>query len=96
MERLQLLIDEFCDARDWSQYHTPQALALAIASEVGELCHLYRWSAIDGEPDRKKVLDELGDVLIFSVRMCSVLGMDATEIINRKLTLNDEKYPARG
>ena len=86
-------IDAFCNARGWNDYHTPRSLSLAIASEVGELCHLYRWADLDGEPLKCVAEDEIADVLIFTLRMCSVLGIDPAAAINRKLVKNGEKYP---
>jgi hypothetical protein len=34
---------EFVDARDWSQFHTPKNLAMAIAGEAGELVAAFQW-----------------------------------------------------
>ena len=87
-------IDEFCRRRGWDHYHDPASLAMAIASEAGELCHLYRWSRIDGPPDAAAVEDEVADVLIFALRLCSVLNVDPTEIVKRKVKKNAAKYPA--
>ena len=33
----------FAAERDWAQFHNPKNLAMALSSEVGELCALYRW-----------------------------------------------------
>ena len=70
---------------DWQRYHTPKNLALAICSEAGELGHLYRWTEI---ADREQVLAELADVLIFSVSLCNVLGVDPERIALDKLARN--------
>ena len=43
---VQLLKDgirAFADVRGWEPYHSPKNLVMALASEVGELCHLFRW-----------------------------------------------------
>jgi len=93
MKELQRLIDEFAEARDWGPEHTPKQLALAIASEVGELCHLLRWSWDD--PPADIVGEELADVMIFSLRFCSVLGLDAETIIRGKAEKNERKYPVK-
>ena len=35
-------IRRFAAARAWDSYHTPKNLAMALASEVGELCEVFR------------------------------------------------------
>jgi len=91
MKELQRLIDEFAEARDWGPEHTPKQLALAIASEVGELCHLLRWSWDD--PSAEEIADELADIMIFAIRMFSICGLDAETETRRKMVKNGEKYP---
>src|SRR5262249_30687107 len=36
-------IRRFAAVRGWDPYHTPKNLAMALASEVGELCEVFRW-----------------------------------------------------
>ena len=36
-------IRRFAADRGWDPYHTPKNLAMALASEVGELCEMFRW-----------------------------------------------------
>ncbi|SRR5712691_1877451 len=46
MDRLEALVVElktFVEEREWSQFHDPKNLAMAIASEAGELLAEYRW-----------------------------------------------------
>ncbi len=40
---LKQAIRSFAADRDWDPYHTPKNLTLALASEVGELCEVFRW-----------------------------------------------------
>jgi NTP pyrophosphatase (non-canonical NTP hydrolase) len=39
------------------------------------------------------VKDELADVLMYLVRLASVLGVDLNEAVTSKLALNGQKYP---
>ena len=39
------------------------------------------------------VKDELADVLMYLVRLSSVLGIDLNEAVRRKLASNGQKYP---
>ena len=36
-------IRQFAADRGWDPYHTPKNLTMALASEVGELCDVFRW-----------------------------------------------------
>ncbi len=82
-ERLEWL------GRNWSDWHTPPRLALALASEVGELCHLYRFN---DNPDPDAVASEVADVFIFLLRFATVTGIDLTEEVNRKMGRNFARF----
>ena len=57
------------------------------------------WSAYDSTGAAKRpetaqaVKDELADVLMYLVRLASVLGVDLNEAVTSKLALNGQKYP---
>ena len=40
---LRDLLREFAVERDWEQFHDPKNLAMAVASEAGELLAEFRW-----------------------------------------------------
>lgn len=42
---------------------------------------------------RRKVKEELGDVLIYALNMCHAFGFDASEVILQKLEINEKKFP---
>lgn len=85
--------------RDWARYHSPRNLAMALSVESAELLELYLWSA-DGGPqppvaDRgPRVADEAADVLITLLNFCEAAGVDLAAAVDRKLSINAEKYPA--
>lgn len=90
-------IRKFSEDRDWDQFHTPANLAKSIAIEACELLEYFQWS--DTEYDINHVSEELADVLVYCQNMLDKLGLDEDEIINRKISQNEEKYPvdkARG
>lgn len=83
---------EFRDARDWSQFHNPKDLALAITVEAGELLELFLWKeASDADPERVK--EELADIFAFAFLMAHRYGFDARQIILDKIESNGRKYP---
>ena len=91
---------EFRNARDWSQFHTPQQLAAAISIEAAELQELMLWktdsdslNAARGPKMKSRIAEELADVLLFSVYLADTLGIDLLDAATSKLKANAEKYP---
>ena len=90
-------IRRFTTDRDWDQFHSPGNLAMSIAIESAELLECFQWS--DTDYDLQHVREELADVMIYCQDMLDKLGLDANDIINMKMTMNEKKYPvskARG
>ena len=85
----------FRDERDWKQFHNPKDLAISICLEAAELLEVFQWSAEDTWRREKtgKIREELADVLIYSMMMADICGLDMDEIIQEKLKRNAEKYP---
>src|SRR5690606_35232969 len=98
---LEGALQDFADARDWNRFHSPKNLAMALTGEVGELVEIFQWlteaqsagAARDPET-AQAVRDELADVLIYLVRLASVLGVDIDAAVREKLAANAKKYPA--
>jgi dCTP diphosphatase len=100
---LEEALQRFADERDWQRFHSPKNLALALTGEVGELCELFQWrteseshSVATDPATADAVRDELADVLMYLVRMASVLGVDLDAAVRRKLAMNALKYPVDG
>lgn len=101
VEALSKALASFAQARDWAQFHSPKNLVMALTGEVGELNELFQWlteqQSVDlaQDPERKKrVAEELADVLFYLVRTASVMGIDLNQAAIEKLALNEQKYPA--
>ncbi len=84
-------IRRFTIDRDWDQFHSPANLAKSISIEAGELLECFQWSEDDF--DIENVKDELADVMVYCIDMLEKLGLNADEIINRKMEKNEAKYP---
>ena len=84
-------IRRFTTDRDWDQFHSPGNLAKSIAIESAELLECFQWS--DTDYDLQHVREELADVMIYCQDMLDKLGLDADDIINMKMTMNEAKYP---
>ncbi len=97
---LRAAIVAFAEARGWGPYHTPKNLVMALASEVGELCDLFRWltpeqsQAVGADAKlREAVADELADVANIVLLLSEHTGIDLSEAVAAKLVKNAIKYP---
>ncbi|RYE46164.1 MAG: nucleotide pyrophosphohydrolase [Hyphomicrobiales bacterium] len=93
-------LERFAVERDWSQFHSPKNLVMALAGEVGELAAIFQWMSESdslkaaSNPDTSQaVKEELADVLLYLVRLAAVLGVDLDEVARQKLEQNAAKYP---
>lgn len=84
-------IRKFTKDRDWDQFHSPGNLAKSISIEANELLECFQWSDTDYDPEHVK--EELADVLVYCQDLLDKLGLDADEIVNRKMDQNEKKYP---
>jgi NTP pyrophosphatase (non-canonical NTP hydrolase) len=98
---LQDLIDQlrkFAEERDWNQYHSPKNLAMALSVEVAEILEHFQWLTQDQTKELKseelsKLKEEIGDVLIYLIRLSDKLGIDPLEAAREKIKTNAQKYP---
>lgn len=97
---LEKVLDEFADARNWRQHHSPKNLAMALTGEVGELVEIFQWRSEEDSwqvaraPETAEhVRQELADVALYLIRLASVLKVDLNAAIQDKLVLNAKKYP---
>jgi len=103
MDRLETVIGElksFVAEREWEQFHDPKNLAMAVASEAGELLAEYRWvtngeadSYSKGEAARKRIAAEVADVGIGLLLFCDRAGIDLVDAVKEKIALNRRNYP---
>lgn len=97
------MLRSFAAERDWVQYHTPRNLLLALVGEVGELSEIFQWLGDDGakpglagmsHDKRTHVGEELADVLLYTLRLADICGIDMSSAVLDKMSKNGSKYPA--
>jgi dCTP diphosphatase len=94
---LEKMLD-FYRKRNWEPFHSPKNLAMALASEVGELVHCFRWlteaQSYDLDPKiLEEVRGEIADVFQLLVHLSCTLGIDPIEATHKKLAKLERKYP---
>ena len=100
VEALAAALEQFADERNWQQFHSPKNLVMALSGEVGELSDIFQWMTQDESKAAARdpqtahhVREELADVLLYLVRLASVLGVDLNQAAADKLQANALKYP---
>jgi NTP pyrophosphatase (non-canonical NTP hydrolase) len=89
---LQKALIAFRNERDWSQFHNPKDLALALSIEAAELNELFLWKQPD-EANKEKIKEELADVFAYAILLAEKYDFDINEIVASKIQKNGEKYP---
>jgi NTP pyrophosphatase (non-canonical NTP hydrolase) len=99
IEELKTEIKSFAVARDWEQFHTPKNLAMAIAGEAGELAAEFQWltadqSALDAlsREQLEAISLEIADVQIYLLRLADVLKIEVSEVVRKKLAINESRF----
>ena len=100
VSQMKDLVREFCEERDWDQYHNPKDLAIGMVTESSELLDIFRFKSsedievIMADPVRSAhVKEELSDVLYFALRFAQMNGIDLYTELVRKIGIDGEKYP---
>jgi dCTP diphosphatase len=100
VQRIQALLADFAQEREWDQFHTPKNLATAVVCEAGELAEIFQWMTdsqsgeVMGDPRlAEEIRDEMADVLLYLVRLADKLGVDLEVAMLAKIQKNGEKYP---
>ena len=92
-------VREFAVSRDWEQFHTPKNLAMAIAGEAGELVAEFQWLTAEESKrtnmSAEKLNDvelEIADVAIYLIRLADVLDVDISDVVKKKLAINENRF----
>jgi dCTP diphosphatase len=100
LERLRRGMREFTDQRDWSSFHDPKSVLLALVGEVGELAELLQWLPAAEVTElakdatlKARLGEEMSDVLLYLVLLADVLDVDLSAAATAKLRAAHEKYP---
>src|SRR5216110_2513026 len=88
---LRKLVADFVAERDWSQFHSPKNVSMALAIEAAELMEHFQWLTTEAS---RQLGDELADVIGYSFALANELGLDIASAVRAKMVKNAEKYPA--
>ena len=98
LSELQEIIRQFCEARDWDQFHNPKDLAISLSLEASEVLEHFQWKSaremkehlVDGKDE---IGHELADVLYWVLLLANKANVNLTEAFDSKMVHNETKYP---
>ena len=98
LDQLAQRLQAFAQARDWGQFLSPKNLASAFIVDAGELLEHFQWLTEDQSRHldagkKQEVAFEMADVLLYLIQMGNELGVDLIDAAQRKVALNEQKYP---
>ncbi len=100
IKQLKELVEQFRDARDWKQFHTPKDNAIDVAAEAGELVQHFRYKTNEQiqeflkDPQKMQEISyEMADVLWGLLYLAIDLKIDLAEALEKKLQVTAKRYP---
>ncbi len=99
LEQFKQRLHDFAEERDWDQFHSPKNLSMALIAEAAELVEHFQWltekQSNELSSDKlQEVEQEIADIQIYLIRIADKLGIDVLDAVQKKIALNEAKYPA--
>lgn len=99
LAQLNQRLKQFAVSRNWEQFHSPKNLSMAMIAECAELVEHFQWltqeQSLNLPPEKKQeVAFELADILLYLIRCSERLEIDLIDVANRKIDINEQRYPA--
>ena len=100
LQELSNMVRQFCEARDWDQFHSPKDLAIGVITEAAELLEYFRFQSdeqalafLEDPKLKEEIEDELADVFFFLLRFSQRFEIDLNRALQRKMKKSGRKYP---
>lgn len=98
LDELQKSIAEFCDQRNWAQFHNPKDLAISLSLEASEVLEHFQWKNKEEIENylvshKDNLGEELADVLYWVLLMSKNLDINLEAAFLKKMEKNAAKYP---
>lgn len=97
LEELTQRLHRIRDQNDWKQFHSPKNLAMAASVEMSELVEIFQWLTEDQSrtlPPEKLAHagQEVGDIVLYLLLLCSELGIDMDTVVRSKLAHSETRF----
>ena len=98
INKLNMMIDEFVNEREWEKFHSPKNLSMALSVEASELLEIFQWQNEDEYLENNETItkakDEIADIFYYLLRISKKLNIDIENSFIDKMEKNKEKYPS--
>lgn len=85
------------DRNAWRPFHSPKNLAMAASVEMAELVEIFQWLSEDQSrqlpaEQLEHAGQEVGDIVLYLLLLCSELGIDIEQVVRAKLADNERRF----
>ncbi|MEQ4224684.1 MULTISPECIES: MazG-like family protein [Pseudomonas syringae group] len=97
LDELTQRLHRIRDQNDWKQFHSPKNLAMAASVEMSELVEIFQWLREDQSRELSSEQlahagQEVGDIVLYLLLLCSELGLNMDEVVRSKLTDSERRF----
>ncbi|WP_095101786.1 nucleotide pyrophosphohydrolase [Pseudomonas sp. Irchel 3A5] len=97
LEELTQRLHRIRDQNDWKQFHSPKNLTMAASVEMSELVEIFQWLTEDQSrqlpPEKlEHAGQEVGDIILYLLLLCSELGIDMDKVVRSKLADSERRF----
>ncbi|MCP3750395.1 MazG-like family protein [Pseudomonas sp. SBB6] len=97
LQELTQRLHRIRDTNDWRGFHSPKNLAMAASVEMAELVEIFQWLTEDQSrqlpPEQlEHAGQEVGDIVLYLLLLCSELGLDMEQVVNSKLADSERRF----
>jgi len=97
IEELTRRLHHIRDNNAWRGFHSPKNLAMAASVEMSELVEIFQWLSEDQSrslpaEQLAHAGQEIGDVVLYLLLLCSELGLDMNEVVRAKLADSERRF----
>ncbi|MEE9320847.1 MAG: nucleotide pyrophosphohydrolase [Granulosicoccus sp.] len=98
LKNIKTRIHRFSEERDWKQFHSAKNLSMALSVEASEIVEHFQWLTEEqsdnlSATDLARVETELADTFVYLLQLSERLNIDLLDAADRKMDLNEVKYP---
>ena len=99
-KRLQKILSEFANKRDWEQFHNLKNLAISINIESSELLEIFQWKKEDEikldlkkKAIKERISDEVADIMLYLLRFSDLAKIDIEKCCLKKIKKMKKNIP---
>ncbi|MET1080615.1 MAG: nucleotide pyrophosphohydrolase [Pseudomonas sp.] len=97
LDELTTRLHAIRERNDWRGFHSPKNLVMAASVEMSELLEIFQWLSEEQSrqlsPEQlEHAGQEVGDVVLYLLLLCSELGIDMEQAVRAKLADSERRF----